>query len=44
MNHFTHWFYESSTPYAGIYPPFFVVSIYERSGPTYSKHLVIQLN
>ena len=24
--------------------PFFVVSIYERSGPEFTKHLLIQLN
>lgn len=44
MNHYTYWLYELAPLYANSRQPWFVVSIYERSGSEYSKYLIIQLN
>ncbi len=38
MNHYTRWLYEPAPLYGKARQPFFVVSIYERSGPKYTKH------
>ena len=37
-NRYTIWNFEAS-PY-----PFFVCSVYERTGPTFTKHFIISLN
>jgi hypothetical protein len=44
--HYTRWVFRQKLPayMSGSYMPFVIVSVYERTGPAFTKHVFVHLN